>query len=174
MRGKGKILILMVSVLCILVLSGCEKNYSKTEQYFLTIDAESIEKQALEYFGLKKNQADEIQSRLTEEHDRIIYDVNFKVGEKEYSIKADAGTGTILSGYDGEEEFRVLPSDGHKYFGQELSMKKALQSVGLNLKDVDAILNVLDVKNNEYKVQYYYQGEKHTIVIHALTGEILE
>ncbi len=174
MTKRVKCLMLFVVALCISSLSSCDSDYSNNEEYLFTINVETIEEEAVEYFNLDEEHIDEIHTVLVEEHDRLLYDVKIYVGEKKYSLKADAGTGLIISCDDGQSQFEILPTEGNGFYGLDLATGKALNSVGLSRKEVDAALNVLDIKNKVYNVQYYYKGNKYTIKVDASTGEIME
>lgn len=143
-----------------------------------TIGTQKAKTIALNDAKVKSSNARFVTAKLDREDGRIVYDIEFYVGNKEYDYEIDAYTGRILS-KDADIEY-VAPKAVTKKQQGNIGIAKA-KSIALNDAKVKAsnarfVTAKFDIEDGKqvYEVEFYVGNKEYDYVIDAGTGRILE
>ena len=110
---------------------------------------------------------------------RLLYEVEFYAGNKEYDYEILAADGTILS-YDADIEGYRIPSStstsSSGYIGVERAKEIALQHAGLSSSGVNFDKAEFDHDDGraEYEIEFHHNFREYEYTIDAASGTILE
>lgn len=132
---------------------------------------------ALSAANLTKSQLTHCEIDLDFEDGKMVYDVELKVGYKEYDFEIDAVTGEIL-----KKEFPVNtvtenPTDNSKFISKDEATAIALKAAGIkaeNAKQLKAELDRSDSGTYKYEVDFKYGIYEYEYDIDAVTGKIIK
>lgn len=164
-------------------LLGAQVSWDEDSQTVLISDADAASsyigeakaKQiALKHAGLSANQATFLEVKLDREDGRMVYEVEFYSGSKEYDYEIDAASGSIV-GYDFDIENYAIPSSGAstgnyitREKAQQLAQAKAPNSTLIKLEfDFDDGRAVYEGELREGRTEYEFE-------IDAVTGSFLQ
>lgn len=143
-----------------------------------TIGTQKAKTIALNDAKVKSSNARFVTAKLDREDGRVVYDVEFYAGNKEYDYEIDAYTGRIL-GKDTDIEY-VAPKTVSKKQQGNIGIEKA-KNIALNdakVKSSNArfVTAKLDTEDDRkvYEVEFYVGNKEYDYVIDAGTGRILE
>ena len=143
-----------------------------------TIGTQKAKTIALNDAKVKSSNARFVTAKLDREDGRIVYDIEFYVGNKEYDYEIDAYTGRILS-KDADIEY-VAPKAVTKKQQGNIGIAKA-KNIALNDAKVKAsnarfVTAKFDIEDGKqvYEVEFYVGNKEYDYVIDAGTGRILE
>ena len=132
---------------------------------------------ALTAAGLTKSEIVHPEIEMDYEHGRMIYDVEFKAGGREYDCEIDALTGEILkSETEPAHEDHAAASASAALLSAEKARDIALKHAGVASSDVRSWDCDLDDEHGRkvYEVEFKAGGREYDCEIDALTGEILK
>lgn len=131
---------------------------------------------ALQHAGVKAEQVSMKQLKLDREDHRVVYEIEFYVGNKEYDYEIDAITGVILS-YDYDIEGFEIPNinNNGNYIGKDKAEQIALKHAKLTKEQVKFIQSELDEDDGrwEYDVEFKFGNKSYEYEINAYTGEVI-
>lgn len=143
-----------------------------------TIGTQKAKTIALNDAKVKSSNARFVTAKLDREDGRVVYDVEFYAGNKEYDYEIDAYTGRILS-KDTDIEY-VAPKTVTKKQQGNIGIAKA-KKIALNDAKVKAsnarfVTAKFDIEDGKqvYEVEFYVGNKEYDYVIDAGTGRILE
>ena len=132
---------------------------------------------ALTAAGLTESEIVHPEIEMDYEHGRMIYDVEFKAGGREYDCEIDALTGEILkSETEPAHEDHAAASASSALLSAEKARDIALKHAGVASSDVRSWDCDLDDEHGRkvYEVEFKAGGREYDCEIDALTGEILK
>lgn len=132
---------------------------------------------ALSHAGLTASQVTFLEVKLDREDGRMVYEVEFYSGNKEYDYEIDASTGSIV-GYDYDIENYTIPSTGNTgtSSGNYITREKAQQLA--QAKAPNATLIKLEFEYDDGRA--VYEGElregrtEYEFKIDASTGDFIQ
>ncbi len=172
-RAKiDKIAFLYVIVLGI-ALSGCQVQQGEEENTISTIYQEEAANIAIRHAGLDINQVENEKIKLVNENDIVTYEISFSSEGNEYWYKLSTTTGEIISYSHGEGIYTLIPEEGHRFYGQNNATQRALELENKTEDEVEFLLTQLIINGDsaEYKIEYYFEGQKYTVLLDGYTGE---
>ena len=143
------------------------------------IGAEKAKEIALQHAGVSASNAVFVKAEREYDDGRLIYDVDFYAGNKEYDYEILAADGTILS-YDADIEGYRIPSSTSSsssgYISVERAKEIALQHAGLSSSGVNFDKAELDEDDGrfEYEIEFHHNFREYEYTIDAASGTILE
>lgn len=167
-------------------LLGAEVSWDQNTQTILIHDDDSAsdyigeakaKEIALSHAGLSAGKATFLELKLDREDGRMVYEVEFYSGNKEYDYEIDAVTGTIV-GYDYDIENYTIPSSGNSgtSSGNYITREKAQQLA--QAKAPNATLVKLEFDFDDGRA--VYEGElregrtEYDFEIDAATGNFIK
>lgn len=167
-------------------LLGTEVSWDQNTQTILIHDDDSAsdyigeakaKEIALSHAGLSAGKATFLELKLDREDGRMVYEVEFYSGNKEYDYEIDAVTGTIV-GYDYDIENYTIPSSGNsgtssgnyitREKAQQLAQAKAPNATLVKLEfDFDDGRAVYEGELREGRTEYEFE-------IDAATGNFIK
>ena len=132
---------------------------------------------ALTAAGLAESEIVHPEIEMDYEHGRMIYDVEFKAGGREYDCEIDALTGEILKAEtEPAHEDHAAASASSALLSAEKARDIALKHAGVASSDVRSWNCDLDDEHGRkvYEVEFKAGGREYDCEIDALTGEILK
>lgn len=132
---------------------------------------------ALSAANLTKSQLTHCEIDLDFKDGKMVYDVELKVGYKEYDFEIDAVTGEIL-----KKEFPVNtvtenPTDNSKFISKDEATAIALKAAGIkaeNSKQLKAEFDRSDSGTYKYEIDFKYGIYEYEYDIDAVTGKIIK
>lgn len=168
--------LLISGAMSLTLLSGSFSAFADTVKS--TIGTQKAKTIALNDAKVKSSNARFVTAKLDREDGRIVYDIEFYVGNKEYDYEIDAYTGRILS-KDADIEY-VAPKAVTKKQQGNIGIAKA-KNIALNDAKVKAsnarfVTAKFDIEDGKqvYEVEFYVGNKEYDYVIDAGTGRILE
>lgn len=139
------------------------------------VEVEDAISSILESLGISRNDAGYIDIEIDKEDGRLVYEADFKLGNKEFSFTVDADTGKIL---DKKIKDKINSSDISLDFkiSMDEARKIAVKTIGLIDSDAKKIRISKDVEDGRacYKTEAIIDGKEYSLKIDASTGNILE
>ena len=149
-------------------------NHNGNRLYIGKQEAKNI---ALKHAGMQKGNFTITKLKLSRHDNRIVYEVEFFAGNKEYDYDIDAITGQIVS-YDHDIEGFEIPNTNSNanYIGEEKAEQIALAHANLTKQQVSYVKNELDQDDGiwEYQIEFKYENKEYEYDINAYTGEIID
>ncbi len=145
----------------------------------VNITVDQARKTALDHAGLSEQDVVFVKSWLDVDDGRLVYEVEFYSGAKEYDYDIDAATGAILSmDQDIEGDFpalQALAAGNQPGITEEQARQAALAHAGLNESDVVFARTGLDFDDGRliYEVEFYSGVQEYDYDIDARTGAVL-
>lgn len=130
---------------------------------------------ALSAANLTKSQLTHCEIDLDFEDDKMVYDVELKVGYKEYDLEIDAVTGEILKKEFPDNSTNL--TDNSKFISKDEATAIALKAAGIsaeNAKQLKAELDRSDSGTYKYEVDFKYGIYEYEYDIDAVTGKIIK
>ena len=131
---------------------------------------------ALNHAGVSESNAVFLQVQRDYDDGRLVYDVEFYAGNREYDYEIDAYSGSILS-YDYDAE-RYTPSQSQSgdYIGEARAKEIALSQSGVSANDATFIKCKLDFDDGRavYDVEFRKGWTEYSFEIDAVSGAVLE
>ena len=143
------------------------------------IGSEKAKSIALNHAGVTSSTAKFVKVERDRDDGRLLYEVEFYAGNKEYDYEILASDGTILS-YDADIEGYRIPSSTSSsssgYIGVERAKEIALQHAGLSSSGVNFDKAELDHDDGraEYEIEFHHNFREYEYTIDAASGTILE
>ena len=133
--------------------------------------AESI---ALSDAGVSKSDTVFLQTWRDWDDGRVIYEVEFYAGNREYDYEIDAYTGAIISkDYDAEY---YTPSQSGSYIGEARAKEIALSQAGVSASNASFVKCKLDIDDGRavYEIEFRSGWVEYEAEIDAYTGAIVD
>lgn len=130
---------------------------------------------ALSAANLTKSQLTHCEIDLDFEDGKMVYDVELKVGYKEYDLEIDAVTGEILKKEFPDNSTNL--TDNSKFISKDEATAIALKAAGIsaeNAKQLKAELDRSDSGTYKYEVDFKYGIYEYEYDIDAVTGKIIK
>ena len=130
---------------------------------------------ALSAANLTKSQLTHCEIDLDCEDGKMVYDVELKVGYKEYDLEIDAVTGEILKKEFPDNSTNL--TDNSKFISKDEATAIALKAAGIsaeNAKQLKAELDRSDSGTYKYEVDFKYGIYEYEYDIDAVTGKIIK
>ena len=140
------------------------------------IGSEKAKSIALNHAGVTSSTAKFVKVERDRDDGRLLYEVEFYAGNKEYDYEILASDGTILS-YDADiEGYRIPSSSSSSNIGAEKAKQIALQHAGLSASDVNFVKVEFDHDDGraEYEIEFHHNFREYEYTIDAASGTILE
>ena len=143
------------------------------------IGSEKAKSIALNHAGVTSSTAKFVKVERDRDDGRLLYEVEFYAGNKEYDYEILASDGTILS-YDADIEGYRIPSStstsSSGYIGVERAKEIALQHAGLSALGVNFVKAEFDHDDGraEYEIEFHHNFREYEYTIDAASGTILE
>ena len=143
------------------------------------IGSEKAKSIALNHAGVTSSTAKFVKVERDRDDGRLLYEVEFYAGNKEYDYEILASDGTILS-YDADIEGYRIPSStstsSSGYIGVERAKEIALQHAGLSSSGVNFVKAEFDHDDGraEYEIEFHHNFREYEYTIDAASGTILE
>ena len=143
------------------------------------IGSEKAKSIALNHAGVTSSTAKFVKVERDRDDGRLLYEVEFYAGNKEYDYEILAADGTILS-YDADIEGYRIPSStstsSSGYIGVERAKEIALQHAGLSSSGVNFVKAEFDHDDGraEYEIEFHHNFREYEYTIDAASGTILE
>lgn len=140
------------------------------------IGSEKAKSIALNHAGVTSSTAKFVKVERDRDDGRLLYEVEFYAGNKEYDYEILASDGTILS-YDADiEGYRIPSSSSSSNIGAEKAKQIALQHAGLSASDVNFVKVEFDYDDGraEYEIEFHHNFREYEYTIDAASGTILE
>ena len=143
------------------------------------IGSEKAKSIALNHAGVTSSTAKFVKVERDRDDGRLMYDVDFYAGNKEYDYEILAADGTILS-YDADIEGYRIPSSTSSsssgYISVERAKEIALQHAGLSSLGVNFVKAEFDHDDGraEYEIEFHHNFREYEYTIDAASGTILE
>ena len=143
------------------------------------IGSEKAKSIALNHAGVTSSTAKFVKVERDRDDGRLLYEVEFYAGNKEYDYEILASDGTILS-YDADIEGYRIPSStstsSSGYIGVERAKEIALQHAGLSASGVNFVKAEFDHDDGraEYEIEFHHNFREYEYTIDAASGTILE
>ena len=143
------------------------------------IGSEKAKSIALNHAGVTSSTAKFVKVERDRDDGRLLYEVEFYAGNKEYDYEILASDGTILS-YDADIEGYRIPSSTSSsssgYISVERAKEIALQHAGLSASDVNFVKAEFDHDDGraEYEIEFHHNFREYEYTIDAASGTILE
>lgn len=143
------------------------------------IGSEKAKSIALNHAGVTSSTAKFVKVERDRDDGRLLYEVEFYAGNKEYDYEILASDGTILS-YDADIEGYRIPSStstsSSGYISVERAKEIALQHAGLSSSGVnfDKVEFDHDDGRAEYEIEFHHNFREYEYTIDAASGTILE
>lgn len=143
------------------------------------IGSEKAKSIALNHAGVTSSTAKFVKVERDRDDGRLLYEVEFYAGNKEYDYEILAADGTILS-YDADIEGYRIPSSTSSsssgYIGVERAKEIALQHAGLSSSGVNFDKAEFDHDDGraEYEIEFHHNFREYEYTIDAASGTILE
>ena len=138
---------------------------------------------ALEHAGFAADDVTVVHEGRTTEYDRLMHEVEFYTGTREYDYTIDAETGEIVAFDEDTEHYAIAdwyretpPStDSAAFIGEDAAKEAALADAGLAEEDVENMRIALDYDEREprYEVEFDGPGKSYEYEIYALDGKIM-
>ena len=138
---------------------------------------------ALEHAGVTEKETSYLRVELERDDGRMVYDVEFYAGNREYDYEISATTGSILKfDYDIENFTRPASGQGTQStaqsgtdIGAEKAKSIALEHAGISAADADYLYAQLDRDDGLriYDVEFFSGSREYDYEIDAATGTIL-
>ena len=130
---------------------------------------------ALSAANLTKSQLTHCEIDLDFEDGKMVYDVELKVGYKEYDLEIDAVTGEILKKEFPDNSTNL--TDNSKFISKDEATAIALKAAGIsaeNAKQLKAELDRSDSGTYKYEVDFKFGIYEYEYDIDAVTGKIIK
>lgn len=153
------------------------------------IGSEKAKSIALNHAGVTSSTAKFVKVERDRDDGRLLYEVEFYAGNKEYDYEILASDGTILS-YDADIEGYYLPSSSKGatstssnrnasssgLITRDRAKQIALEHAGLSSSDVNFVKAELDEDDGrfEYEIEFHHNFREYEYTIDAASGTILE
>ena len=143
------------------------------------IGSEKAKSIALNHAGVTSSTAKFVKVERDRDDGRLLYEVEFYAGNKEYDYEILAADGTILS-YDADIEGYRIPSSTSSsssgYISVERAKEIALQHAGLSSSGVNFDKAEFDHDDGraEYEIEFHHNFREYEYTIDAASGTILE
>ena len=143
------------------------------------IGSEKAKSIALNHAGVTSSTAKFVKVERDRDDGRLLYEVEFYAGNKEYDYEILAADGTILS-YDADIEGYRIPSStstsSSGYIGVDRAKQIALEHAGLSSSDVNFVKAEFDHDDGraEYEIEFHHNFREYEYTIDAASGTILE
>ena len=143
------------------------------------IGSEKAKSIALNHAGVTSSTAKFVKVERDRDDGRLLYEVEFYAGNKEYDYEILASDGTILS-YDADIEGYRIPSSTSSsssgYISVERAKEIALQHAGLSSSGVNFDKAEFDHDDGraEYEIEFHHNFREYEYTIDAASGTILE
>lgn len=143
------------------------------------IGSEKAKSIALNHAGVTSSTAKFVKVERDRDDGRLLYEVEFYAGNKEYDYEILAADGTILS-YDADIEGYRIPSStsssSSNYVGLDRAKEIALENAGLTSSQVTFVKAELDHDDGraEYEIEFHHNFREYEYTIDAASGTILE
>lgn len=143
------------------------------------IGSEKAKSIALNHAGVTSSTAKFVKVERDRDDGRLLYEVEFYAGNKEYDYEILASDGTILS-YDADIEGYRIPSSTSSsssgYISVERAKEIALQHAGLSSLGVNFVKAEFDHDDGraEYEIEFHHNFREYEYTIDAASGTILE
>ncbi len=148
------------------------------------IGAEQAAKIALDHAGLSEDEVSGLEVEMDYDRGRMVYEVEFEHGGREYEIDVDARTGAVVGSEeegagDDDGEGDSAPDSGYLPEGiidAERAKSIALKHFGVSEEDVRGLRVELDRDNGAYVYEIEFSaGEyEYSVEIDAATGEVID
>lgn len=156
------------------VLHGVEQVGTASRKDYIGEDqARSI---ALEHARLGDGEVHALEIELDYEDGRMIYEVEFRAGQKAYDYEIDAKNGRILEFKAKDLNQPVGPTVPEVLIGERRAETIALEHAGLNRQSVRRLQTELERKKNQirYEVEFEHGDYTYEYEIDAESGRILD
>lgn len=143
------------------------------------IGSEKAKSIALNHAGVTSSTAKFVKVERDRDDGRLLYEVEFYAGNKEYDYEILASDGTILS-YDADIEGYRIPSSTSSsssgYISVERAKEIALQHAGLSSSGINFDKAEFDHDDGraEYEIEFHHNFREYEYTIDAASGTILE
>ena len=143
------------------------------------IGSEKAKSIALNHAGVTSSTAKFVKVERDRDDGRLLYEVEFYAGNKEYDYEILAADGTILS-YDADIEGYRIPSStstsSSGYISVERAKEIALQHAGLSSSGINFDKAEFDHDDGraEYEIEFHHNFREYEYTIDAASGTILE
>ncbi len=168
-------------------------NTSGTASQSTYIGKEKAKSIAFKDAGTTATKAKEVEVQLDAEYGQMIYEVEFRVGTKEYEYDINAKTGKIIfkevdTDNDRDDDFsNKKPSTNTSttnknntstttYIGKEKAKSIAFKNAGVSVSQVKELEVEFDKDDGvySYEIDFKYNGMEYSYDINAKTGKIIE
>lgn len=141
------------------------------------IGEERAKKIALDHAGVAEKDTRKLEVELDYDDGRMVYEVEFHLGNNEYDFEIDAKSGRILefkSKVKGEPT--KPPAQTGQYIDQDKAEEIALAHTGLGRSAVRMLETGMERKQNRvfYEIEFEHGNEKYEYKIEAESGAIIE
>lgn len=139
-----------------------------------TITREKAKEIALDHAGLSATQVTFAKTKMDTENGKLVYEIEFYAGNKEYDYEIDAHTGKIIS-YDFDAESYAPPTQPTQQITREKAKEIALDHAKLSPSQVKFVKVKQDMENgiSVYEIEFYAGNKEYDYEIDARTGKII-
>ncbi len=132
---------------------------------------------ALDHAGVREKDTRKLEVELDYDDGRMVYEVEFYLGNTEYDYEIDAKSGRILEFKSKEKGGAAKPPvQTGQYIGQDKAEKIALDHAGLSRSVVRKLEAEMERKQNRvfYEIEFEHGNKKYEYKIEAESGAIIE
>ncbi len=149
-------------------LSSIEKQGNASTKAY--IGEEKAKEIAFNHAGVKNPQYVEIE--FDTENGIILYEIEFYENNNEYEYEINALTGDIITNKKEEEKTNTPSNNSDSLISTEKAKEIALNHAGI--KNPQNLKVELDREDQEYSVEFTYNGYEYEYEINAVTGKIIK
>lgn len=156
------------------VISSATRNDEASATGTASIPAEQAKAKALEHAGTAADKVTFVQAKLDYDDGKLVYDVEFYTGTKEYDYEIDANTGAVIS-YDFDADHYTAPeaSAGTVAITADRAKEIALSQVaGATTADIYEFETDYDDGRLAYEGKIIYNGREYEFEIDGYSGGI--
>ena len=193
-----KLLVVLLSLLCVLTLAGCSSNNNQApaetpaaapstdnkpaetkpstgNQNTNMISMDEAKAIAYKEAGVDESDVTYSYAKLDKDDGKDVYEVEFYAGNKEYDYDIDPYTGAVLS-FDSEVENLETPV----FAGDEMSLEDAkqiaLDEAGVKESDVTMkeAYPKIENGNKHYKFEFIHGETEYEVEVDAISGTVVD
>ena len=141
------------------------------------IGEEKAKSIAFEHAGVTEQDIRQLEIELDYDDGRMIYEVEFYIGQIEYDYEIDAKNGRILEFKSKDKENAgTPPAQTDQYIGRGRAEEIALNHAGLSRNQVRKLETEMERDRNRmtYEVEFEHENYKYEYEIDAESGRIIE